>query len=94
MRDELQSLRVLAVLCGLRGPAWCLRPNFQSTKTEGETVFGGVATATTDGCEGIVNYDSGQESSRYPSPPDFAQPGLLSRSFTDINSRGGLSSPV
>nr|CDS22949.1 ubiquitin carboxyl terminal hydrolase 24 [Echinococcus granulosus] len=77
VKDELQSLRVLAVLCGLQGPAWCLRPNFHSSRTESETIFGDIATETTDGCEGVDGSNAEQESSRYPSPPDFTHPGLL-----------------
>ncbi|VDM31222.1 unnamed protein product [Hydatigera taeniaeformis] len=77
VKDELQSARVLAVLCGLRGPAWHLRPNFQSIRTDSEAIFGGVATGDTDGCEGVCGATDGQESSRYPPPPDFAHPGLL-----------------
>ncbi|KAL5963642.1 Ubiquitin carboxyl-terminal hydrolase 24, partial [Taenia solium] len=86
VRDELQSLRVLAVLCGLRGPAWCLRPNFQSTKAEGEAIFGGAAT---DSCEGVCSFDAGQESSRYPPPPDFAHPGLLNLLTGEGGAEGG-----
>lgn len=71
VKDELQSMRVLAVLCGLQGPAWRLRPNLQSGRMENETIFGDI---TNDPSE-----DSVENSSRYPLPPDFAHPGLLCR---------------
>ncbi|KAM7541942.1 hypothetical protein Aperf_G00000004283 [Anoplocephala perfoliata] len=76
VKDELQSLRVLAVLCGLRGPAWRLRPNFQSGRMENESIFGDIANeAIPDGSD-KYGPDTA-DSSRYPPPPDFARPGIL-----------------
>lgn len=68
VKDELQTHRVLAVLCGLQGPAWRLRPNFQTGRVD-ESIFGDIPTDADE--------ESVEESSRYPSPPDFAHPGLL-----------------
>ncbi|VDO00002.1 unnamed protein product [Rodentolepis nana] len=62
-------MRVLAVLCGLQGPAWRLRPNFQSGRMENETIFGDIPM---DSSEEPVD-----DSSRYYPPPDFDHPGLL-----------------
>ena len=74
VKDELQSSRVLAVLCGLRGPAWHLRPTFQSGRIEGEAIFGDTES---EECDGDADGEE-DPSSRYPEPPDYAQPGLLS----------------
>lgn len=83
VKDELQSLRVLAVLCGLRGPVWRLRPNFQSGRMENESIFGDIADESADGSErfGADTADS----SRYPPPPDFAHPGILCGSLAPMS---------
>ena len=65
------------MLCGLQGPAWHLRPNFQSNRTEVEALFGDAASDA----DGVADDDPEvyeDSFSRYPEPPDYAQPGLLS----------------
>ncbi|VDD74903.1 unnamed protein product [Mesocestoides corti] len=76
IRDELQSARVLAVLCGLRGPVWRLRPDFQEGKMVDGNIFGDCGDAG----------DDIEATSRYPNPPDFAQRGLLVLITSDCSS--------
>lgn len=92
IRDELQPTRILSVLCGLRGPAWCLRPDRSPATTAtvdstiSEIVDGNDQHLFGDAGEmvdTVADSGEGQQevTNRYPQPPNYAHSGLLGKLF-------------